>query len=334
MKEKRMLLVVMIMLFAVAGIFSPARADLRKQFQPGKIIVKPTFKIDIWVDKGCGGTYKIGDRLTVYFKSTKDCYLTLFDVTPGGRVRLLFPNRYRTDNFFQADRVHAIPAKDDDFEFEVTPPPGQETIRAVATLTPWYFTRKEMLSKGELFPIVGKSMKEFTSRLEQRIRPIPRTDRAVDTCTFTVVGIMPRYGKIRVTSDPSHAKVYLDGEYRGRTPMTISNVRVGEHQIKVTKEDYYDWSETVRVRPNLTNRVFARLEPIPKTGSIYVTSSPSRARVFLDGIERGTTPITITDIDTGWHQMVIIKEYYRAYLEDVHIEGGEELHIEVDLRRI
>jgi len=51
-------------------------------------------------------------------------------------------------------------------------------------------------------------------------------------------------------------------------------------------------------------------------------------------MERGTTPLPITDIDTGWHQVVIIKEYYRVYLENVYIEGGEELHIEVDLRRI
>ncbi len=333
MKGKRMLFVVMTMLFAAAGILSPALAQER-YFQPSKIIVKPTFKIDVWVDKGCGGTYRIGDKLTIYFKSTKDCYLTLFDVSPGGQVRLLFPNRYRTDNFFEANKVHAIPAKDDNFEFEVTPPPGKETIRAVATLTSWYFMSKENLRKGDLFPIISKSTKEFTPEFERRIRPIPRVDRAIAECTFTVAGITPRYGKIRVTSDPSYAKVYLDGDYRGRTPTTIRSVRVGKHQIKVTKKDYYDWSETVRVRPNLTTRVFARLEPIPKTGSIYVTSSPSHARVFLDGIEKGTTPLPITDIEIGWHQVVIIKEYYRVYLENVYIEGGEELHIKVDLERI
>jgi len=32
--------------------------------------------------------------------------------------------------------------------------------------------------------------------------------------------------------------------------------------------------------------------------------------------------------------VVIIKEYYRAYLENVHIGGGEELYIDVDLEKI
>jgi uncharacterized membrane protein len=126
----------------------------------------------------------------------------------------------------------------------------------------------------------------------------------------------------------------LDGEYRGRTPLTIRNARVGEYQIKVSKEGYHDWSQAIRVRSNVTKRVFATLEPIPRTGSISVNSSPRHARVFVDGIERGATPLTIIDIDAGWHQVVIIKERYRAYLEDVHVEAGEELDIEVDLRRI
>lgn len=405
LKGKKMLLLAMSVLLAL-GAFSPALTDVRPGFERKKIIVKPTFKIDIWVDKGCGGTYKIGDKLIVYFRSSKDSYLNLFDVSPAGRVRLIFPNRYRTDNFFEADIVHAIPTEGDDFEFEVTPPTGKGAIRAMATLTPWHFTPRETLRKGALFPTIGRSMDEFASSLKKKITPVSRADRATDTCTYTVTKRMPRYGKIRVTSDPSrarvfldgtyrgrtpitigdvtvgehqikatkndyydwsetvtvrsnrtttvlarlnriprtgsisvtsspsHARVFLDGEYRGRTPLTIRNVRVGEYQIKVSKEGYHDWSQAIRVRSNVTKRVFATLEHIPRTGSISVNSSPRHARVFVDGIERGTTPLTITDIDAGWHQVVIIKERYRAYLEDVHVEAGEELDIEVDLRRI
>ncbi|GAH29543.1 unnamed protein product [marine sediment metagenome] len=70
------------------------------------------------------------------------------------------------------------------------------------------------------------------------------------------------------------------------------------------------------------------------TGSLYVTSSPRYARVFLDGIERGTTPITIADIEMGWHEVVIIKEYYRAYVEYLYIYAGEETEVEADLDRI
>jgi len=88
------------------------------------------------------------------------------------------------------------------------------------------------------------------------------------------------------------------------------------------------------VKENVTTSVFAPLQPIPKTGSIHVISSPRYARVFLDGIEQGTTPLTMTDIEEGWHEVVIIAEYYRAYVEYLYIYGGEETEVETGLERI
>ena len=103
---------------------------------------------------------------------------------------------------------------------------------------------------------------------------------------------------------------------------------------KVTKNDYGDYGEDVIVRANRTNRVFAPLVLIPRLGSIYVTSSVWHARVFLDGYEWGTTPITLSEVDIGWHQLVVIKEDHRAYVENIHIEGGEELDVPADLEKI
>ena len=98
------------------------------------------------MDKGCGNNYTVGENITIYFKSNKDSYLTLFEQRAGGRIRLLFPNRYRKNNFFEANKVHAIPSASDKFYFEVTPPLGKEVIRAIATTSPWQFSSdKEIL---------------------------------------------------------------------------------------------------------------------------------------------------------------------------------------------
>jgi len=342
MKSKKFLLGVTIGIVLLGSIFSPVLAQEETKSEP-KIAMKPVpgFKIKIWVDKGCGKTYYTGEKLTIYFSSNKDCYLTLFDFTPGGGVRLLLPNRYRKSNFFEANKVYAIPSKSDNFEFEVTPPPGREMIKAVATARPWWFiSNKEILRyykahPKEKYPIISRSEEEFSAKFNEETKVIPRANLAMASCTFYVISkVVPKYGKIKITSSPSNAKVYLDGSYRGKTPLTISNVKVGEYQIKISKDDYYDWLTTVQVKQNVTIQVFAQLEPIPKTGSLYVTSSPCCARVFLDGIERGTAPITITDIEEGWHEVVIIKEYYRAYVEYLYIYAGEQSEVEADLERI
>jgi len=158
----------------IFALFSGA-ALAQENSQPQRIIVesKLPFKINVWVDKGCGSTYRGGENLIVYFESSRDCYLTLFDSFSDGHVRQIFPNRYRQDNFIRAHKVYTVPGKRDSFKFRVTPPPGVETIKAVATLSPWRFTR-ETVNYKEAFPIVSKSAQEFSSKFKQRIRPIPR----------------------------------------------------------------------------------------------------------------------------------------------------------------
>lgn len=413
MKSKKFLLLGAIIGIVLLGnIFSPVLAqDVTKPSSKIAIRPVPDFNIEVWIDKGCGKSYTVGENITIYFKSNKDCYLTLFEFSPGGRIRLLLPNRYRKDNFFKANREYAIPSASDKFRFEVTRPLGRATIRATATTSPWrFFSDEEILRyhnehPEERYPVISRSEEGFATKFNEQIKIIPQPNRARDSCIFNVISkVVPQYGKIKATSTPSNAKVYLDGSYRGTTPLLISNVKVGEHDIKFTKKDYYDrsktvqvkenyttytaarlkpipktgsiyinstpshakvylggayrgrtpltisnleigeyqtkiskdgyydWYSTVRVKQNITTRVFAQLEPM--TGSLYVTSSPRYARVFLDGIERGTTPLTITDIEMGWHEVVIIKEYYRAYLQYLYIYAGEETEVEADLDRI
>lgn len=407
MKSKKFLLGAIIGIVLLGNIFSPVLAqDETKPSSRIAIRPVPDFKIEVWIDKGCGKSYTVGENITIYFKSNKDCYLTLFDFIPGGGIRLLFPNRYEKNNFLEANKVHTIPPG-----FVVTLPPGKEMIRAVATTSPWQFFSDEEIMRyhsehpEERYPVISRSEEGFGDEFNEKIKIIPQPNRAMASCIFYVTSrIVPQYGKIRVTSIPSYAKVYLDGTYRGTTPLTLSNIKMGQHTIKVTKKDYYNYSEMVQVKANTTTYVSARLEPVPRTGSIYInstpsnakayldgayrgrtpltisnlevgeyqiriskdgyydwystvqvkqnittqvfaqlepmtgslyiTSSPRYARIFLDGIERGTTPITIVDIDMGWHEVVVIKEYYRAYVEYLYIYAGEQAEVEADLDRI
>jgi len=319
MKSKKFLLGAIIGIVLLGNIFSPVLAQEGRKVQPGKIVIKPVdeFKIDVKVDKGCGKSYTVGENITIYFKSNKDCYLTLFESSPGGRIRLLLPNRYRKDNFFKANREYAIPSASDKFRFEVTLPLGKGMIRAIATTSPWRFMPENEILRyhnehpEEKYPVISSSEEGFATKFNQQIKIIPQPNWARASCIFYVTSkVVPQYGKIKITSTPSYAKVYLDGAYRGTTPRTISNVKVGKHTIKVTKKDYYDWSKTVQVKGNVTTPVFAPLQPIPRTGSLDIDSDPSNAKVYLDGSYRGKTPLIISNLEVGEYQIKISKDGY------------------------
>lgn len=45
------------------------------------------------------------------------------------------------------------------------------------------------------------------------------------------------YGSLRISSIPDSAKVFLDGEEKGKTPIMFHNISVGRHFIKLSKEN-------------------------------------------------------------------------------------------------
>jgi len=300
-----------------------------------KIIVSPnpSFKVKVWIDKAEGATYYAGEKLTIYFQSTRNCYLTLLDFTPEGEVHQIFPNRWHRDNYVRAGKTYRIPAPGDGFEFTIKGPPGEEIIKAIATTTDRRLTPGEV-NYEEGFPLISKSGKNFAFELKVIVKPIPPKQWAADTCYFYVAErVRPITGRIRVESEPSFAKIYLDGRYEGRTNKTIPSVTPGRYTIKVTKPGFSDWLRTIYVREGETVNLFAELKPYPLYGSIYITSTPWDARVFIDGVEKGETPLSIEEVEIGWHEITLIKKYYHAWTKDVYV-GEEEVRLDVDLEPI
>ncbi len=132
-------------------------------------------------------------------------------------------------------------------------------------------------------------------------------------------------GALYVVSDPSNAMVYLDGTYRGRTPLTLNNLATGEHNIELDLSGYYDWKSTVSVPTGGTRTVSATLSPIPlsTTGWIYVSSSPGGATVFLDGSNMGQTPgsgsLNLNGISVGDHTLKLQMSGYQEYTTGVNV---------------
>jgi len=57
-------------------------------------------------------------------------------------------------------------------------------------------------------------------------------------------------------------------------------------------------------------------------GSLDLSSSPSGASVLLDGTVKGTTPITIKDLDVGSYKLIIKKEGYTDWMRTAKVTNG------------
>ena len=63
-----------------------------------------------------------------------------------------------------------------------------------------------------------------------------------------------------VESRPSGAKVFLNGEPVGSTPLNLSSVVAGSHALRLELDGYRRWTSSIRVVAGEPNRVTASLE--------------------------------------------------------------------------
>jgi tetratricopeptide (TPR) repeat protein len=72
----------------------------------------------------------------------------------------------------------------------------------------------------------------------------------------------PKYGSLTVKTTPPGAMISVDGKLRGASPITLSNLLSGGHQLRGTKEGYREFIQQVMVTPYATENLHWSLEPI------------------------------------------------------------------------
>ena len=136
---------------------------------------------------------------------------------------------------------------------------------------------------------------------------------------------LTRTGRIDIASDPPGAMVYLDGEYKGATPLHVRGLSVGEHLVKIAKFGRKPWIRNIRVGA-ARERIDVRLADRP-TGVLVVTSEPDGAAVFVDGERKGETPLTVDGVELGEHELRISKQHFTP--QDATVEVSEPKRVEV-----
>lgn len=69
-------------------------------------------------------------------------------------------------------------------------------------------------------------------------------------------------GHLDVSSTPAGAEIYIDDDYKGVSPLSITNVSTGNHSLRVTMTGYENWTATKVVKANETSSVSATLSEI------------------------------------------------------------------------
>ncbi|MDO9555041.1 MAG: PEGA domain-containing protein [Atribacterota bacterium] len=317
---------------------SPSPEEVEKMKSIQIINPHPQFYLELRLDKERGATYAPNERIKISFRVSRDSFVRIYNYDAEGRVKIIFPNRYSPHNFVRAGEVKSIEGL-----IDLHTRPGVEYIQGFATSSPISFSKKEedLISK-EFMPEISKDFKNFTISIKGIIVSLPPTTwTSSNILSYTVRPITPpptNYGRIIVTSHPQGAKVYLDNVYQEVTPLNLDRVTAGQHQIKLVMAGYQDWSKYILVSPSQTTTVSADLVPFPVYGSISVSCNQSNAKIFLDGTYKKRTysakPVVLENVREGYHELTIIKDGYRTWVEDVWVYTGETTSIYVTMTKL
>jgi len=147
-------------------------------------------------------------------------------------------------------------------------------------------------------------------------------------------------GILDVSSSPSGAAVYVDGNYRGVTSTTVGNLYPGQHSVKLTKAGYQDWTGTASIASGATTYLSPTLvtNPQPQYATVSISSNPAGANVYGDGVYVGQTrsgsPLVFTNVKPGIHTLLLTKSGYQDYEATQSVVAGQDYVVSVTLNPV
>ena len=127
-------------------------------------------------------------------------------------------------------------------------------------------------------------------------------------------------GTLAINTNPAGAMVKVDGEPRGVTPVTLA-LDVGAHIVELSGAGEPRSIPVTIVAGTQASQYVELQKGGASSGQLEVRTDPAGARVTLDGVSRGTAPLTLGDLSPGAHTVMLAGEVGSAKHE-VKIEAG------------
>lgn len=144
---------------------------------------------------------------------------------------------------------------------------------------------------------------------------------------------IPNY-KILINTIPDSAKLYIDNEFVGLSPLEYSTLK-NTINLKISKEGYEDYVDkvvlsyglkeiniTLKKERSSTTPTQPVVKRGIKQGKLSLDSKPQGADVYIDRKLKGKTPLNI-NLDVGTYKVEIRKDGYLPYSLTVQIKENK-----------
>jgi PEGA domain len=147
------------------------------------------------------------------------------------------------------------------------------------------------------------------SDTERRTIPVKITAGGQVSQFIELPKAVPGLGKLQVRTEPSGAKVTIDGHVFGRAPVTVDGLTPGEHQVTLENE-LGQVKQTVTIEAGITASLVVPMsapQGAPVSGWIAV-NAPADVQIFENGRLLGSTKSERIMVSVGRHEIEMVNE--------------------------
>lgn len=164
-----------------------------------------------------------------------------------------------------------------------------------------------------------------------------KSGQVIPVTANLVAEVNPPTGDLRVSSTPSGAAVYVNGNYEGTTPsdslLDVVDLPPGIVNVVLTENGFLDYKTTATITAGQVVQVFATLTPAPAPAgaTAEITSNPSGANVNINNVFIGITPLSFSNVTPGAYTLQISMDGYTPYSTSGQVVAGQNVRISASL---
>ncbi|MGE0483061.1 MAG: PEGA domain-containing protein [Gammaproteobacteria bacterium] len=136
-------------------------------------------------------------------------------------------------------------------------------------------------------------------------------------------------GRLTFDSLPSGANVTVDGEYRGRTPLTLAVSPDKRHTLRVIKQGYQPLEQAVELAAGKTDTLTVEL--VAELARLQIETTPATAELLVDGELRGSATQTI-ELPTFEHELTVRAPGHATYQTRITPRKGVVKRVRIRLK--
>lgn len=141
------------------------------------------------------------------------------------------------------------------------------------------------------------------------------------------IKLRPTFGTLKVTTNPSGAKVTLESDGRSFTsPCEIENIPSGEHYVSIVSPRYSSLRNKVLIQDGQVTPLNATLDA--RFAQVIINTLPN-AKIVINGEQRGTGSF-VGDLDEGIYDVEVSLAKHRSVTRKIEVVANQYQTITVD----